>query len=290
MNTNDVTELEPLDVDELSPTNPDVQVSVLPRLDNPEDDLEKRLAWLAEEVRSTSAEHAKKKRSETVLEAREYKTALVPATTQPPNDIDLPKVTLAAGVDPQRDPTLVGRRVSEIEWDFDISEPEELSRTMPLDPHAAVADPLPFHAPARARAPARHRTLVVALGTLGGILLGAFLHQSLARYSSESSYANLPPAKRGVGDAAQEAERSYLDWATTRVLLAPDTVAETQNADPRPMPTSSAASVPSVAGSLFFRWVKPIPSAIPKPVGSAGIHVPAQEKLRSPIYTDTMGF
>ena len=110
----EISHVDEFEEEESPPTDPSPVVETDPtkRVDNPEDDLEKRLAWLAAEVRSTSAIQAQKKRAESVLEAREYKTALVPSAKEPPKDVDLPKVSFAAGVDSHREPTQITKRPS----------------------------------------------------------------------------------------------------------------------------------------------------------------------------------
>jgi hypothetical protein len=274
MSTTDLDSDKHIDMDEPPPTDPSPGVRRSPILESKtaEDDLEKRLAWLAKEVRSTSAEHAKKKRAESVLEAREYKTALVPAPTRPPMDIDLPKINLAVGVDPQRDPTLVGRRVSENEWEFDISDDEELSRTLPLDPHAPVPNPLPFRASPSNR-PWRRRRFVIALGVLVGIVVGALLQRTLVNPATKSSASTIPTAGYIARIAAVKADQRYQDWLTVQALAAQEAATAQQKQEtaeepivPKPASVASPEGT-TPANSVNFSIPKhrPAPSPAPAP-------------------------
>lgn len=282
MNTVEEVSLDEIEFDELPPTDPcpGTPITLVPRVDNPEDDLEKRLAWLAEEVRSTSAEYAKKKREESVLEAREYKTAAIPCPTQSPKDVDLPKITLALGVDPQRDPTLIGRRTSEHEWDFDVSDPEELSRTLPLDPHANIEEPLPFPTRTHARTSTPRKRFVVLMAALGGIVLGTVLHRAvMVRVSSD--YATVPYARYGPTIAAQRALERYEDWLTVHALAAQQANASL----PRPAPvvtTTAAPPASSATHSPYFPFVTPTLKA-PRPAHSENA-VPKTKIPDGPIF------
>ena len=282
-----VDELE-LDDDESPPTDPSpsVETDHAKRVDNPEDDLEKRLAWLAAEVRSTSAIQAQKKRAESVLEAREYKTALVPSAKEPPKDVDLPKVSFAAGVDSHREPTQITKRPSTHEWEFDTSEPEELSRTLPLDPNAAIPDPLPFDAPKAPKPQGRNRGLIAMLGIAAGLLVGIVAFPRIQYSFYRDEHAAMPYIHRGLGEAAYVAASRYHEWLQdgelVRLLLPPTISSDSSTVAPE----SSADEVP--APTSYFPFMKSSASAPAKPPPSASVIVPK----RSPtlrIYESSNG-
>jgi hypothetical protein len=288
MDTNESIDLDDQDIDEPPPTDPcpGSPISAAIRVDPSEDDLERRLAWLAAEVRSTSAEQARKKRQESVLEAREYKVATIPASSNRPIDADLPKVSLAAGVDPTREPTLVGRRPPEHEWDFDISDPEELSRTLPLDPHAPVADPLPFHVPRKKNETPRNSFLPVLVGSCL-VSFGALLLQSLVHSSTRAAFDEMPMAKRILAQAAVTAELHYDRSETVRMLL--PTVNSAESAE-KP-PAASSANMPTVAPtSNLFKYLQPDGPAKRQVAPSTQTSAPQTSAIRPPIPQDTRGF
>ncbi len=266
MTTNDATGIEitlveeiELDDEESPPTDPSpvVQTSSPQRVDNPDDDLEKRLAWLAAEVRSTSAQQAQKKRAESVLEAREYKTALVPAAKEPPKDVDLPKVSFAAGVDSQREPTQIMKRPSTHEWEFNTSEPEELSRTLPLDPNAAIADPLPFDAPRASKPIGRSRAVIAAFGIAAGILLGGVAYPQILHSLYQDKYTLMPQVHGSLDEAADKAWERYNEWRQDGEMVQwlvpqPPTSALSTTAPETP----SIAEFPDASGR-YFPYVRP---------------------------------
>jgi hypothetical protein len=207
-----------------------------------------------------------------VLEAREYKTALVPAPTRPPVDIDLPKINLAVGVDPQRDPTLVGRRMSESKWEFDISDNEELSRTLPLDPLAPVPNPLPFSASPSKR-PWPPRRLVVALGVLVGIVVGAILQRTFVSPATKSAASTVPTAGYIAHIAAVKADQRYQDWLTVQALAAQEAATAQQKQE-----TAEEATVPKPAPVLLPEGTTPPNSVNP----SMPKHKPAPSPAPAP--------
>lgn len=287
MTMHDGTALEALKVDELEldeieeeppPTDPCpvVKTTDVQRIDNPEDDLETRLAWLAAEVRSTSAQQAQKKRAESVLEAREYKTALVPTSKESPKDVDLPKVSFAAGVDSQREPTQITKRPSmhegAHEWEFDTADPEELSRTLPLDPNASIPDPLPFDAPRAPKPLSRNRWLIALLGIAGGIFLGTLAYPAVIHSLLRPKYAAIPHLNRGVKEAAYKAEAVYgalehYEEGVHSVLTSVSSVSsESRSAGISGFPAPNASN---------GEYMKPMTSAQSKPHPSSNIIVPA---------------
>lgn len=188
------------------------------RVDPAQDDLEKRLAWLTKEIRAAGAEAARKKRSQSVLEAREYKTAAVPGAAPTPRDLDLPKVTLGPGLKPADDPSTVERNGSDGAWHVDVSEPAEVSRTLPLDPRIPIVDPFPFRAPRRAESAGPSNWFVLAISVLGGILMGTFWP-----YMVPESWARRDHVRTAFGGAriaALRADERYEDWLTVRALAA----------------------------------------------------------------------
>lgn len=290
MSTDEAIEPEKeVDFEEPPPTDP--CPGVVPvrsvRIDPSDGDLEKRLAWLAAEVRTTSAEHAKVRREQTVLERREYKSATVSTNNALPQDTDLPKVTLAIGVDPTRDPTLVGRRISEHHWDVDVSDPEELSRTLPLDTQTAIADPLPFH-PSSDKPSAERRSsaqffLGLFLALFGGILL-----QHLAQASIRTAFAAIPMAKRVLGQAAIFAELRYEQAETVR-LLAPHVA--NANAQKKEARTSfSVIAPPPAPTSTLFKHVIPRNAVREKSSGSNIAPSTSTTVLLVPMPKDSLGF
>jgi hypothetical protein len=293
MSTDESIELDEVDFEEPPPTDP--CPGAIPRqslrVDSAEDDLEKRLAWLAEEVRTASAEQAQIRRDNTVLERREYKNASILADAKQPQDLnaDLPKVTLAVGVDPKRDPTLVGRRISEHQWDFDVSDPDDLARTLPLDAQSAIADPLPFHSPpdklAAHRAASSRGLIGLSLMLLGG-LLQYFIHSS-----SRAAFADIPMAQRKLGQAAMLADARYnsaRDAETTRLIIPQIIQSTSANQDPSGSIMAPSASFPSAAPT--FRYVKP-PAPFPRKTSSTNPPTPTPSSvLHAPILRDTNGF
>lgn len=289
MSTTDLDINDSLDLEEPPPTDPSpgtergAERAVLPRINNPEDDLETRLAWLAAEVRSTSAESAKERRKKSILAAREYKTAFVPAPTRIPTDLSLPKVSLALGVNPQIEPTLNHRRAAENEWEFDISDPEELSRTLPLDPNAAVPDPLPFHSESNTQRSRRHSKFVVALAILGGILIGSLLPRSLTNSINESRYASIPKAKSSATIIAQMTEHYYRAWLANLVKQTQEADGPSEIPEPRIVrPTPP----PGVSASPFKKYT---PFTFVKPDGSAPAALPESTIRKSNSHKE-LGF
>lgn len=289
MNTDESIELAEEDFEEPPPTDPcpGVLPALSVRIDPSEDDLEKRLAWLAAEVRTTSAEQAKIRREQTVLERREYKSVPVSADAKQPQDPDLPKVTLAIGVDPKRDPTLVGRRISEHHWDFDVVDPEELSRTLPLDTQAAIADPLPFQ-PSMGQSITRRATSARVFLSLFLVFLVGLSLQHLAHTSTRAAFAAMPMAKRGLEQARLRAELRY-DQAETVWMLAPSSAAA-MNVPEKPITTTSAFAPGPAPSSTTFKFVIPRGSGQRKS-SPTNIASSAQTSvLLAPIPKDTMGF
>ena len=284
MSTTNLDINDNLDLEEPPPTDPSPGSggSVLPRIDNPEDDLETRLAWLAAEVRSTSVESAKKKRQESILSAREYKPAFVPVPTRMPTDLRLPKVSLAQGVNPQIEPTLIRPRVTENEWD--ISDPEELSRTLPLDPNASVPDPLPFHQESKAQRHPRHARFVVAMAILGSFLVGSLLPRSWTNSFDESRYIAIPEAKLSATLIAQMTEHYYQAWLSdlakqTQEANDPSETPAPQIVHPTPPPTLS--TLPPNKKYTPFTFIKPKGSTTT---------APADSTLRKPNTHKELGF
>jgi len=87
-------------------------------------ELEARLEALAQEMRASTEEALKKKREATGAEARQYVGAVLPIQTNAPALIEGEKVKLARGLDPKRDPTVVGRRTERGTYEFAL--PAEL--------------------------------------------------------------------------------------------------------------------------------------------------------------------
>lgn len=291
MSTNEAIELEVDDFEEPPPTDPCpgvIRASAI-RIDPSDDDLEKRLAWLADEVRTTSAEQAKIRREQTVLERREYKTVPISTEVEQRQDPDLPKVTLAIGVDPKRDPTLVGRRISEHHWDFEIVDPEELSRTLPLDTQATIADPLPFQPSADKPSPQRANSARIFLGLLLVLFIGLSL-QHLAHTSSDAAFAELPMARRGLAQATISAELRYDQAETVRLLTLPAPRKAIESEALVPATSTIFAPSPPSPTSTIFKYVKPHGSIQRKP---AVTNTPpdTQPTTRiAPIPKDTLGF
>jgi len=83
------------------------------------DELEKRLAAFALDVRADIEEAEKKRRAATQLEARAFVEGISPPESRGPERVEDVKVVVAAGVDPRHDPTLFGRRNERgDQWDF----------------------------------------------------------------------------------------------------------------------------------------------------------------------------
>lgn len=289
MNTDESIELAEEDFEEPPPTDPcpGVLPALSVRIDPSDDDLEKRLAWLAQEVRTTSAEQAKIRREQTVLERREYKSVPVAVDTKQQQDPDLPKVTLAVGVDPKRDPTLVGRRISEHHWDFDIVDPEELSRTLPLDTQASLSDPLPFQPSMDKPVTRRATSARVFLSLFVFFLVGLSL-QHLAHTSTRAALAAMPMAKRGLEHARLHAELRY-DQAETVRMLAPSSGA-TMNVPKEPITTTSAIAPIPTASSTVFKYVMPRGSSYHKSSTTTTAPSAQTSVLLAPIPRDTLGF
>lgn len=281
MGTKDLAITNDVDMDKEPETDPCPAVGpVLPRLDDGEDDLEKRLAWLAKEVRATSAEHAKKKRATSILEAREYKTALVPTSTRIPTDLRLPKVEIAPGVAPQLENTIERRRTDN-EWEVDVAEPEELARTLPLDPHAPVPDPLPFHAPTNTNRP-RARGFWVFAGTLlGGIAVGIVLQLSVSQMSQKSGLAAIPRVQR-VGDVFLDGAERIHTGVTNALTNHFNAVDQPEEVHERP---SRVVHAPN-SSSLWMIDVKPSRSvstkALPPPGTAASLATPQSFPYKNP--------
>lgn len=289
MNTDESIELEEEDFEEPPPTDPcpGVLPALSVRIDPSDDDLEKRLAWLAEEVRTTSAEQAKIRRDQTVLERREYKNVPVAVDAKQQQDPDLPKVTLAIGVDPKRDPTLVGRRISEHHWDFDIVDPEELSRTLPLDTQTTRADPLPFQPSMDEPITRRATSARVFLGLFLFFVVGLSL-QHLAHTSTRAAFAAMPMAKKALEQARLLAELRY-DQAETVWMLAPRSGGETNVPDKPSTATSAFVPVPA-SSSTISKFVGPRGSGQRKS-STTNVTSSAQTSvLLAPIPKDTLGF
>lgn len=188
------------------------------RLDPAQDDLEKRLAWLTKEIRAAGAEAARKKRSQSVLEAREYKTAAVPIAAPTPKDLDLPKVTLGPGIKAADEPATVERNGSDGAWHVDVSEPAEISRTLPLDPRIPIVDPFPFRTPRRGKSQSSSNWFVLALSVSGGILMGTFWQTVMPESWAHRNHVGT--AFGGARIAAMRADERYEDWLTVRALAA----------------------------------------------------------------------
>jgi len=295
MSTDESIKLEEVDFEEPPPTDP--CPGVLPRqsirVDPSDDDLEKRLAWLAKEVRTTSAEQAKIRREKTVLERREYKNASISTNSKQPQDVNLPKVTLAVGIDPQRDPTLVGRQISEHQWDFDVSDPDELVRTLPLDTQSANAEPLPFRSSADklvAHSGASSRAFIgLCMVFFGGLLLQYFVHSS-----ARAAFAEIPMAKRSLGYAAMLAESHYNSAreAESARLLIPQIIQSPPPVKNTPeLPIAPSAIAPQAAPtSTIFRYVKPSASIQSKASLPHSAAAAPSSALTAPVAKDTLGF
>lgn len=230
------------------------------RTDPAEDSLEKRLAWLTMEVRTASAEHAKKKRNESVLEARDYKTAAVPIATPQPKDLDLPKVTLAPSVKPSDEPHVVERNGSDAAWHFDVSDPAEVSRTLPIDPRAPIADPLPFRTATRGSTQQSPNWFVTSIAVLGGILIGTLLQRMLPiALSSEQNRVGIAHGSARI--AAFRALERYEDWLTVRSLAAQWKHSRAMSQLPEESSTSTPASVAAPSGHF-----PPLPSSKKNPL------------------------
>lgn len=215
------------------------------------EDLEKRLAWLTKEIRAAGAEAAKKKRSQSVLEAREYKTAAVPIAAPAPKDLDLPKVTLGPGIKPADDPSTVERNGSDGAWQVDVSEPAEISRTQPLDPRIPIVDPFPFRASRRTKSQIASNWFVLAISVAGGILLGTFW-----QYMVPESWAHrdhVGTAFGGARIAAIRADERYEDWLTVRAMAAQWEHTKSAPKAIQEVPESAPYSTPAV--SRYFPYM-----------------------------------
>jgi hypothetical protein len=93
------------------------------------DELERRLAALAEDVREQSAEALRKKRAESTLEARMHVEGIAPVHSNAPMLMEGGKVKLAIGVDPKQDPTVLGRRTERGTYEFAL--PGEMAGEVP---------------------------------------------------------------------------------------------------------------------------------------------------------------
>ncbi len=83
------------------------------------EDLEKRLAELTLDIRADTEEAEKKRRATTRLEAREFVQGITPPVSRAPNLIEVEKVVIAPGLDPNDEPTLVGCRNERLNrWEF----------------------------------------------------------------------------------------------------------------------------------------------------------------------------
>lgn len=77
------------------------------------EDLDTKFVKLVEEARLRTEAELKRKRAESVLEARAYVPPVELPAHAEPTASDEDKVVLAKGVDPKRDPTLVGRHLGD---------------------------------------------------------------------------------------------------------------------------------------------------------------------------------
>jgi hypothetical protein len=179
-------------------------------------------------------------------------------------------------VDPHRDPTIVGRRLTASEWEYAISEPDELSRTLPLDTHAPVPNPLPFTAPSVKR-PRRRRKFLLALGVVVGILVGALLQRTLTNTATTSSASTLPSARYGASIAAMEADQRYQDWLTVQSLAAQEAAAVPQKPG-----TAENVPTPELPSQIVPQGAKPVNSVRPsmRQTKSAPATAPAQPNRR----------
>jgi hypothetical protein len=82
------------------------------------DDLEQRLAAIAEDVRVQSEQAERQRREQTPPEARVHLEGVKPIASHPPDKIEGAKIVLASGLDPRQDATLVGRRNGHEAWEF----------------------------------------------------------------------------------------------------------------------------------------------------------------------------
>lgn len=140
--------------------------------ENEREDLEKRLAEFTLNIRANAADAEKKRREATSLETRASAVNVTPPLSRAPERLEEARVVLAPGLNPQHEPTLVGRRDEQRNrWDF--TKDGEIVDSLDAPEPRSTPEPIE-QPPSGANAPRteRKRSVLVLVSLAAGALLG----------------------------------------------------------------------------------------------------------------------
>lgn len=151
--------------------------------DSNRDELEKRLAEFALDIRANAADAQKSRRAATPLEKRLSATNVKLPQSRAPEQKEELKVVIASGLDPHREPTLVGQRDEhKNRWDFGADGEMVDALESPDSPDNSISIGQPRQEASHANI-VRARRSRGALFVLTGVLLVAALFWLAARSS-----------------------------------------------------------------------------------------------------------